>query len=58
MAVGDVTLTKVGVFYDTTIAAGCTGQNLGNLLISGGELIFVSLNNGQVLVLKKVVAGW
>lgn len=58
MAVGDTTVTKVGVYSDTTIAAGATGQNLGALQLSGARLEFVAMPNGQVMVLKVAVAGW
>jgi len=59
MAIGDVTLTKVGVFYDTTIAAGITGQNLpGTVYLSGARFIYLPIGNGQTLVLKEVVSGW
>ena len=58
MAVGDVTLTKVGVYFDTTIAAGGTGQNLGTAYLSGTRLIYVPMGSGQVMILKESVAGW
>jgi len=58
MATGDATITKIGVFADTTIAAGATGQNLKNAYLSGSKFFFVPMNNGQVMVLKQVVEGW
>jgi len=58
MATGDVTLTKIGVYFDTTIAAGVTGGNLKNAYLSGSKFFFVPMNEGQVMVLKQVVEGW
>ena len=58
MAKGDVTVTKIGVFRDTTIAAGVTGQNLKSLQLSGSQLIYVPMGSGQVMVLLQEVADW
>lgn len=54
MATGDITLTKVGVFTDTTIAAGVTGANVGGATegASTATLYFVPMAGGQVMVLK------
>jgi hypothetical protein len=54
MATGDITLTVVGTYFNSTIAAGVTGQNVGAATegTSTATLYFVPLNNGQILVLK------
>ena len=58
MATGDVTLTKVGVFKDTTIASGVTGANVGAQAESAktSTLHFVYLGNNDILVLKEARA--
>lgn len=58
MTTGDVTLTKIGVYRDTTIAAGGTGQNLGGKQLSGSQLIYVPMGSGQVMILKQTCEGW
>ena len=58
MVTGDLTVTKIGVFKDTTIAAGVTGQNCG-AATAGAEtatFIYVPFSDGQILVLKQARA--
>ena len=58
MATGDVTLTKVGIFDDTTIAAGVTGSNVAaeTEAAKTATLHFVYLGANQILVLKETRA--
>jgi hypothetical protein len=58
MAVGDLTVTSLGVFKDTTIAAGMAGQNSGAATAGADttDFRFIPFENGQVLVLKIVRA--
>lgn len=58
MATGDVTITVVGVFKDTTIAAGVTGQNVGAQAEGSktATLHFIPWGHGQVLVIKEARA--
>ena len=58
MATGDVTLTKVGIFRDSTIAAGVTGANVGAQAESAktSTLHFVAMPSGDILVLKEARA--
>jgi hypothetical protein len=58
MATGDITLTKVGIFKDSTIAAGVTGANVAAQKQSDitSCLHFVYLGNGDILVLKEARA--
>lgn len=55
MATGDITLTKVGIYKDSTIAAGVTGANVGAATRKDevSTLHFVYLGNGDILVLKE-----
>jgi hypothetical protein len=59
MATGDILLEKIGVYYDTTISAGMTGQHLsGATFLSGAKFIYLPQGNGQTLVLRQTVTGW
>lgn len=53
---GDVLVTKVGVFKDTTVKAGVDGQNVVAQTENNKQatIHFISLPSGQVLVLKEL----
>ena len=55
MAAGDVTLTVIGVYDDTTIAAGVTGANVGtqDAASQTATIVYIPLAGGQVLVCKE-----
>jgi hypothetical protein len=56
MAIGDVTISKVGVYTDQTI--GAVTAMLSGAYLSGTKLVYVPMNNGQIIILKEVVTGW
>ena len=58
MATGDVTLTVVGTYFNSTIAAGVTGANVGAQAESAktATLHFIPMANGQILVVKEARA--
>lgn len=58
MAVGDLTWTKIGTFFDSTIVAGLASLNSGAATAKDDttSFFFIPLENGQIMVMKAVRA--